>query len=126
MLKSVTLLMTVSDLSILKYSIFRPHHMHSIDAAYSYRWSRMICLLVGQSAGHDHEPCNDGQTVRDADWTFGDSRNHVLDGICITPSLGVLLGDYFWYFWQDLGANFHLFYSFIAVFVRYHMQQCEM
>jgi len=37
---------------------------HSVDAACCYRWSGMVC----RSVCHDHEPCKNSWTVRDAVW----------------------------------------------------------
>ena len=46
--------------------VFTPQHRtHSLDAAYSYERSSVVCLSVCRSAGHECEPCKNGWTDRD-------------------------------------------------------------
>jgi len=70
---SKTSLQTSKNISyfvVLDYcNVFRPHRSTmSIDAAYCYLPSSVVCLSVCLSVCHTSEPCKDGCTDRDAVW----------------------------------------------------------
>ena len=57
-------------------------------------WS--VDLFVGLLVCHTAEPCKNGRTDRDIVWIVGSdgpTRNHVLDGVQITPLEGAALGE---------------------------------
>jgi len=52
----------------------------TVDAAYCYNRSSVVCVSVCLSVGHVREPCKNGWTNRDAVGELGPS-NHTLDGV---------------------------------------------
>jgi len=60
----VSLVTTICQYSITQLIIISSHYY--VDAAYYYRWSRVVCLSVGWLVCHNLEPCKNGWTDQDA------------------------------------------------------------